>query len=212
MIICPNPDCRAENEDGVLYCDKCGADLSEAQEQEQACAEERGNSQAPPAQLQLGDEEEHFVDVTDMESAEYAPIVTPPEHKTGALEMPAQEAAVQPEVQALTAKLTVQRGEKVGEDFPIAFEGLHVIGRTDPDGRPVDIDLTDQEASSPQPSVSRQHAAITFENGKYMIEDLGSTNKVSINREPFLQVGQPSELKDGDVIVLGRLHLKFTLG
>ncbi|MBC8228803.1 FHA domain-containing protein, partial [bacterium] len=62
-----------------------------------------------------------------------------------------------------------------------------------------------------QPSVSRQHAAIAFENGKYMIEDLGSTNKVSINREPFLQVSQPRELNDGEIIILGRIHLKFTL-
>jgi predicted component of type VI protein secretion system len=199
MIICPNPDCKAENEDGVLYCDKCGADLSKAQEQ------------ASPAQPQLDDEVENIVDPTDMESAEYAPIVTPPDRGTGVLETPAQKAAVQPAIQATKAKLTVLRGEKVGDQFPIIFDGLHVIGRTDPDGRPVDIDLTDQEASLTQPSVSRQHAAITVENGKYMIEDLGSTNKVSINRKPFLQVGQRRELNDGDVIILGRIHLKFTL-
>jgi pSer/pThr/pTyr-binding forkhead associated (FHA) protein len=194
MIICPNPDCKAENEDGVLYCDKCGADLSKAQEQ------------ASPVQPQLDDEEENIVDATGMESAEYAPIVTPPARAT-----PAQKAAVQPAIQATKAKLTVLRGEKIGEEFPIIFDGLYVIGRTDPDGRPVDIDLTDQEASLTQPSVSRQHAAITVENGKYMIEDLGSTNKVSINRKPFLQVGQPRELNDGDIIILGRIHLKFTL-
>ncbi|HIE26526.1 TPA: FHA domain-containing protein [Candidatus Poribacteria bacterium] len=185
-----------------MYCDKCGADLSEVQEQEQ-------EGQGIPAQLD--DEVENIIDPTDMESAEYAPIVTPPAQGTGALETPAQEAAVQPAAQMPTAKLTVLRGEKTGEEFPIVFEGLHVIGRTDPDGRPVDIDLTEQEASLSQPSVSRQHAAITFENGRYMIEDLGSTNKVSINREPFLQVGQPRELNDGDVIILGRVHLKFTL-
>jgi hypothetical protein len=202
MIICPNPDCKAENEDGVLYCDKCGADLSDAEEQ---------NSQALPAQPQFDDQGEKVVDSTDMESAEYAPIVTPPEHGTGALETPEQKPAVVPGIQAPKAKLTVLRGDKVGEEFAIIFEGLHVIGRTDPDGQPVDIDLTDQEASLSQPSVSRQHAAITFEKGKYMIEDLGSTNKVSINREPFLQVGQPCELKDGDIIILGRVHLKFTL-
>ncbi|MFQ6042949.1 MAG: FHA domain-containing protein [Candidatus Poribacteria bacterium] len=233
MIICPNPDCGAENEDGVLYCDKCGADLSEAQEavreapapnppkegaaersealHEVSAERSEQDSQAIPAQpQQLDDEVENLIDPTDMESAEYAPIVTPPAQGTGALETPAQEAAVQPVAQMPTAKLTVLRGEKTGEEFPILFEGLHVIGRTDPDGRPVDIDLTEQEASLSQPSVSRQHAAITFENGKYMIEDLGSANKVSINREPFLQVGQPRELNDGDVIILGRVHLKFT--
>jgi len=204
MIICPNPDCKAENEDGVLYCDKCGADLSTGQEQEQ-------DIQTPPAQLQFDDEEGDLIDVTDMESAEYAPVVTPLEGGTEALEIPPQEEIAQPAVQVSTAKLTVIRGEKVGEEFPIIFEGLHVIGRMDPDGRPVDIDLTDQEASLSQPSVSRQHAAITFENGKYMIEDLGSTNKVSINREPFLEVGQPCEINDGDTIVLGKIHLKFTL-
>ena len=203
MIICPNPDCKAENEDGVLYCDKCGADLSDAQEQEK-------DSQIPAAQPLLDNEKENLIDATDMEAAEYGPVM-PPERGTGALEMPAQEAEVQPAAQASAAKLTVIRGEKVGEEFPIVYEGLHVIGRTDPEGRPVDIDLTDQETSVSQPSVSRQHAAIAFENGKYMIEDLGSTNKVSINREPFLQVSQPRELNDGDIIILGRIHLKFTL-
>ena len=215
MIICPNPDCKAENEDGVLYCDKCGADLSDAQEQEavhEVIAERsEQDNQIPSAQPLIDNEKENLIDATDMEAAEYAPIVTPPERGTGALETPAQEAEVQPAVQASAAKLTVIRGEKVGEEFPIVYEGLHVIGRTDPEGRPIDIDLTDQEASLSQPSVSRQHAAIAFENGKYMIEDLGSTNKVSINREPFLQVSQPRELNDGDIIILGRIHLKFTL-
>ena len=39
MIICPNPDCRAKNEDGVLYCDQCGADLSEVEPQVQEIPE-----------------------------------------------------------------------------------------------------------------------------------------------------------------------------
>ena len=210
MTICPNPDCRAENEDGVLYCDQCGADLSEVEPQVQ----ETPASPAVPhpeeedvREASEGEEEETDVFV---EPEEDVATITPGD-VSSAQEAEIIDESVKETAQPSVAKLTVLRGENPGEEFPIAFEGLHIIGRMDPDGRPVDIDLTDQEASLLQPSVSRQHAAITFESGKYMIEDLGSTNKVSINREPFLQVGQPQELKDGDVIILGRIHLKFEL-
>lgn len=190
MLICPK--CGYENDDGTPYCDDCGADLSEIEPQPQAG--------------------EEVIQPEEQESEPAAePAVTPAEETGMVEEEPEEKEPVQPEVQGGKAQLTVLRGENPGEEFPIVFEGLHVIGRKDPEGKPVDIDLTDQGASLPEPTVSRQHAAIKFENGKYTVEDLDSTNGTSINREPFLQVGQPQELNDGDTIILGRVHLKFTL-
>ncbi len=183
MIICPNPDCKAQNEDGVLYCNQCGADLSQVA------------AQAEAAQLP--------------EIAQ--PVVTPPPTLPAGIVEPAQ---VQPEpvptaAQGRTAKLRVLRGGKPGEEFPILFEGLHVIGRMDPEGKPVEIDLTDQEASLPSSSVSRQHAAIKFENGQYTIEDIGSANGTYVNRGNRLQIGVPQALNGGDEIIVGRVYLKF---
>jgi len=212
MIICPNPECGAENEDGVLYCDQCGFDLSQVEPQ----AEETEIPVVQPeeTEVQPAEEEVDIAAVPAVEQEEVAqPVVTPPPIlETGVVEpQPVQEEPVQPAVEAGAAKLRVLRGEKPGEEFPIVFEGLHVIGRVDPEGKPVDIDLTDQEASLPSPSVSRQHAAIKFENRQYTIEDLGSTNGTYVNRGNRLQVGQPQELNDGDEVIVGRLYLKFTL-
>ena len=194
MIVCPNPDCRAENEDGVLYCDQCGADLSQVEP-------EPGELQTP---IDAQQEEEE-------PAGTVPPDATPPVGAVTIEPAPVPQVPVQPSVQAGTAKLRVLRGEKPGEEFSIIFEGLHVIGRADPEGKPVDMDLTDQEASLPAPSTSRQHAAIKFENGQYTIEDLGSTNGTYVNRGNRLQVGQPQVLNDGDEIIVGRIYLKFTL-
>ena len=56
------------------------------------------------------------------------------------------------------------------------------------------------------PHVSRRHAKVHFENGQYVIEDLG--------RNPTLLNGQPFEkhvLKDGDVLTLGQTELVWEL-
>src|SRR5262249_876495 len=80
-------------------------------------------------------------------------------------------------------RLIIQRGGKVGKEFPITgTESL--IGRWDADGGIFpDIDL-DQD--DPEAKVSRRHARIHFLNNQYLIEDLGSTNGTFINRGPRL--------------------------
>ncbi|NTV63386.1 MAG: FHA domain-containing protein, partial [Oscillochloris sp.] len=47
--------------------------------------------------------------------------------------------------------------------------------------------------------VSSTHARVRFEQGKYVLYDLGSTNKTFVNGQPV--TAQP--LKDGDQISLG---------
>jgi pSer/pThr/pTyr-binding forkhead associated (FHA) protein len=110
--------------------------------------------------------------------------------------------------QSLNAKLIIQRGGKVGKEFPInGTEAL--IGRWDADGGifpDVDLDQDDPEAK-----VSRRHARIQFLNNQYLIEDLGSTNGTFVNRGPRLAPGAKQSLKNGDEIIVGKTFLKFIL-
>jgi len=50
------------------------------------------------------------------------------------------------------------------------------------------------------PEVSRRHARLTFQGGKYVLEDLGSTNGTFVNGQ---RVTGPVVLKSGDVVTLG---------
>jgi len=100
-------------------------------------------------------------------------------------------------------KLVVQRGQKINVEFPI-YEGHNFIGRADE--KPVDIDLEDQETADRIWS-SRQHAVITFEDGKMVIEDLNSANGTFVNRSR-IHPGQKRALRVSDVIQIGTVQLK----
>jgi len=107
------------------------------------------------------------------------------------------------------AKLIIQRGGKVGKEFPISGAEA-MIGRWDADGGifpDVDLDQDDPEAK-----VSRRHARIQFLNNQYLIEDLGSTNGTFVNRGPRLAPGAKQPLKNGDEIIVGKTFLKFVTG
>ena len=54
-------------------------------------------------------------------------------------------------------------------------------------------------------NVSRSHAELIYDNGRWILRDLGSTNGSFINGQ---RVGQ-MELKDGDIIELGVTVLEF---
>lgn len=109
---------------------------------------------------------------------------------------------------SIRAKLIIQRGGKIGKEFPIAGNES-MIGRWDADGGifpDVDLDHDDPEAK-----VSRRHARIQFLNNQYLIEDLGSTNGTFINRGPRLLPGIKQPLNNGDEIIVGKTFLKFLL-
>jgi diguanylate cyclase (GGDEF)-like protein len=59
--------------------------------------------------------------------------------------------------------------------------------------------------SMPHPSVSRQHCRIWRDGDRYMIEDLGSTNRTYLNGKPITR----AELRDGDQISVGNNAIKF---
>lgn len=102
-------------------------------------------------------------------------------------------------VQLPAAKLVGVDGVVAGLEFLIASSKI-IIGRPVPGIEP-DIKIND-------PYVSRKHAQILFENGKFYIEDLGSTNGTFLNDK---LITEKMELKDGDIIKLGLAMLKFSL-
>ena len=81
-----------------------------------------------------------------------------------------------------------------GETIRLAA-GTNILGR-DPDARMI-IDA---------PDVSRQHARITIRGDDASIEDLGSKNGTFVGGK---RIEEPTPLRDGDEITVGRTRLVF---
>ena len=67
---------------------------------------------------------------------------------------------------------------------------------------------SDCALAMPHPSVSRQHCRIWREQDRYLIEDLGSTNRTYLNGKVVTR----AELRDGDQISVGNNAIKFFTG
>jgi pSer/pThr/pTyr-binding forkhead associated (FHA) protein len=104
------------------------------------------------------------------------------------------------------ATLVIERGNSAGKQFPLNNQDAN-IGRWDADGGVFpDVDL---DSDDPEAKVSRRHARISLREGKYVIEDLGSTNGTFVNRGHRLTPGDRQPLKDGDEIIVGKTFLRF---
>jgi pSer/pThr/pTyr-binding forkhead associated (FHA) protein len=106
----------------------------------------------------------------------------------------------------ITARLIIERGGRIGKEFPIT--GIETnIGRWDADsGIFPDVDLDEDD---PEAKISRRHARIINHNEQYFIEDLGSTNGTFVNRGRRLLPGKRHMLQNGDEIIVGKTFLKF---
>ena len=83
-----------------------------------------------------------------------------------------------------------------------------VLGREDPvSGIFPDIDLDPHGGL--ETGVGRQHARLVLQNGQVFLEDLDSVNGTALNRQR-LAPRQPSPVKDGDEIRLGKLVLLYS--
>lgn len=85
-------------------------------------------------------------------------------------------------------QLTMRSGPVPGTVYSLEGEQL-TIGRDSSN----EIAVNDAE-------VSRRHARLTFQGGKYVLEDLGSTNGTFVNGQ---RLSGPRVLKSGEVISLG---------
>ncbi|MFQ5577502.1 MAG: FHA domain-containing protein, partial [Anaerolineae bacterium] len=94
---------------------------------------------------------------------------------------------------SLVPKLEIIRGDQTGKLFTLKFKtGL---------GREADNDiaLTD-------PKVSRYHCQISYEEGQWLLTDLGSANGTFLNG---MAVGVPQPVAHGDQIAVGETILAF---
>lgn len=96
-----------------------------------------------------------------------------------------------------------------GQRFELDSEEI-LLGRSDPvDQIQPDVDLSYYGGF--EQGVSRRHAVIISEEGRYVLEDLGSTNGTVVNREK-VDPGSPVNLSEGDVIHLGKMKAIFHAG
>jgi pSer/pThr/pTyr-binding forkhead associated (FHA) protein len=93
----------------------------------------------------------------------------------------------------VAARLVVLTTELAGKEYPLARASV-VIGRTEEN----DFVLNHR-------SISRHHAKIVRDGGRYTIVDLQSANGVRVNREDYERI----DLKAGDVVELGHVKLRF---
>ena len=85
-------------------------------------------------------------------------------------------------------QFVMRSGPTPGATFPLDGDQL-TIGRDSSNG----VAINDAE-------ISRKHARLTFQGGKYVIEDLGSTNGTFVNGQ---RLSGPFVLKSGDVVSFG---------
>ncbi len=186
MINCQT--CGTDNLDSSRFCDECGTRLVRAVEPIGA---------APPLYVPPSPEPPRPASVTS--------VGIPPVNG----DMPGVHSSMPPEAPAvgtMRAKLIVERGDTPGIEFRVTGSEC-TIGRWDADNGifpDVDLDAHDQEAK-----VSRRHARIRLMDGRYMIEDLGSTNGTYVNRGRRLLPGNPHILNDGDEVIVGKTFMRF---
>lgn len=91
------------------------------------------------------------------------------------------------------AKLVILSTGLAGQEYDLTQLAM-VIGRTE-----------DNDVVVNHRSISRHHAKVVNENGRYAIVDMQSSNGVRVNGEEYSKV----ELRRGDVIDLGHVRMRF---
>ena len=130
---------------------------------------------------------------------EITPIKKVPEpqyESTAVVRMPTIQTEINLQAEEIpdsVARLVLFAGHLPAKEFPLNKTVMN-IGRTEEN----DIMLDHK-------SISREHARIVYENGVFKILDLKSANGVLVNGEQYVK----TELKNGDIVELGHLKLKF---
>lgn len=186
MITCGR--CKTENLDGAQYCDECGAPLRPV---------DRANG-GP-----------RFKVDGDGQNGSHARSSKPqPELAAGKAAAGVNLSSQIGASDKPHAMLVIERGKSVGKQFLLSAAESQ-IGRWDADGGIFpDVDL---DSDDPEAKVSRRHARIVYRDGKYFVEDMGSTNGTFINRGKRLAPGTSQPLNDGDEIIVGKTFLRFQL-
>ena len=94
-------------------------------------------------------------------------------------------------------QLIMRTGPTPGATFTLEGDQINI-------GRDSTNEVTINDAE-----VSRHHARLTFQGGKYVLEDLGSTNGTRLNKE---KVSIPTVVISGDKIDCGKASITINLG
>lgn len=200
MIKCQT--CGTENLDGSQFCDECGANLQFSNNNNLP------NNNLPPVSNNHEIKEQSYqpplseptFNVASVTSIGIEPIIEQ------VAPVPVENREESKKIEGVHATLVIERGTSVGKKFTLSSDESY-IGRWDADnGIFPDIDL---DAHDPEAKISRRHARIIYQNGRYALEDLGSTNGTYINRGRRLIPGSPNLLNDGDEIIVGKTFLRF---
>ncbi len=195
MIKCQT--CGMENLDGSQYCDECGAILGGNIFSKQS--ESVRPPETPDFQSQMS--EQPVFHPANITSVGVSPLYE--EFPAAVMPLVNEES---PKNKGINATLVIERGESIGTEFSLSAKESF-IGRWDADnGIFPDVDL---DAHDPEAKVSRKHARIIHEKGRYSVEDLGSTNGTFVNRGRRLIPGNAHSLNDGDEIIVGKTFLRF---
>jgi len=192
MIKCQS--CGTPNLYGSQYCDECGARLSKKDD------EANKINNMPDYQKQIADSPvfQSSSGATSIGIPSVAEVIKEAEKSF--------VESKQSNAKGVHSTLKIERGEASGTEFSLTTDESY-IGRWDADnGVFPDIDL---DVHDPEAKVSRRHARITFINGKYTLEDLGSTNGTFVNRGRRLIPGTAQPLNDGDEIIVGKTFMRF---
>lgn len=105
------------------------------------------------------------------------------------------------------ARLVLKRnGVETEEVF--LFTAPAIVGRFDPSTGPIDIDL----GSLPEGGyISRKHAKISWENGEFLVTDLGSSNGTYVYRaaDADFERVESAVLTNGDEVAFGNARFIF---
>lgn len=110
-----------------------------------------------------------------------------------------------PASRSIQARLIVHT---TGQTFTLR-EGKLVIGRDDPK-REIHPDIQINQINEQAATLGRMHAALTFQDGTWLVEDLNSRNKTRLNGN-ILVPFEAYPLKSGDALQFGRVEARFEL-
>jgi FHA domain len=185
--------CGTGNQDNSQYCDECGSRLESNQRKSTRLVE------TPKFQKLIS--ESQIFQSSNITAVGVPPVAENLQKKGVSLEKDGNSNK-----KAVHAKLVIERGKSAGTEFLLTADESY-MGRWDADNGvfpDVDLDKHDSDAK-----VSRRHARVIYANGKYFIEDLGSTNGTFVNRGRRLIPGIVQPLNTGDEIIIGKTFLRF---